>query len=179
MDRPLPRTDRPIVLVGPMGAGKTSVGRRLARRLGLPFADSDEDVAQAEGRSVAEMFDRFGEAGFRDAERMAMARLIDCGPQVIAAGGGGFVDEETRALILSRCLAIWLDADVATLAERVGSGGERPLLRGRDRRSRLEELAAHRNPIYAKAHLRVSSEGAAEDETVERIVTALCERNRA
>ena len=113
-----------------MGAGKSTVGRRLAKRIGLPFADADEEIEAAAGLTVAEIFERYGEAHFRDGERRVLARLIEGPPRVIATGGGAFMDDETRALILARCTAIWLDAEVETLAERVGRRDHRPLLKG-------------------------------------------------
>src|SRR5687768_13273394 len=148
-----PRPDRSIVLVGLMGVGKSTVGRRLARRLGLPFVDSDEEIEKAAGQRIADIFDRYGEPGFRDGERRVIARLIDGEPKVIATGGGAFIDAQTRALILERCTAVWLDADVETLAERVSRRGHRPLLRGKDPLPFLRDLAAARNPIYAEAHI--------------------------
>ncbi|HEX8365939.1 MAG TPA: shikimate kinase [Allosphingosinicella sp.] len=173
MASPVPHADRSIVLVGMMGAGKTTVGKRLARRLGLPFADADEEIERAAGRSIAEIFERFGEAEFRDGERRVIARLIEGAPQVLATGGGAFLNEETRAVILARCIAVWLDADVETLAKRVVRRESRPLLRGREPRAALAELAEQRNPIYAEAHLRVSTGPVPHDEVVDRIVAAL------
>jgi shikimate kinase len=173
MASPLPRRDRPIVLVGLMGAGKTSVGKRLARRLGLPFVDADEEIERAAGRSIAEIFESFGEATFRDGERRVIARLIAGGPKVLATGGGAFLNDETRALILERCIAVWLDAGIETLAERVGRRDTRPLLRDKEPRAALGALAAQRNPIYAEAHMRVSTEPVPHEEVVERIVAAL------
>lgn len=177
MASPLPRpadTDRrPIVLVGLMGAGKTTVGKRLARRLGLPFADADEEIERAADRSIAEIFEHFGEETFRDGERRVIARLIESGPKVLATGGGAFLNDETRALILERCIAVWLDAGIDTLAERIGRRDTRPLLRDKEPRAALGELAAQRNPIYAEAHLRVSTEPVPHEEVVERIVAAL------
>ena len=171
-----PTTDRPIVLVGLMGAGKSTVGRRLAERLGLPFVDSDEEIERAAGCPIAEIFERFGEAGFRDGERRVVRRLIDGEPKVIATGGGAFIDPETRALILERCIAVWLDADVATLAGRVGRRSHRPLLAGKDPIALLTELAAIRGPAYAEAHLRVASDSGFHERTVDRIVEALARR---
>lgn len=156
-----------------MGAGKSTVGRRLAERLRLPFVDSDEEIERAADRSIAEMFDRFGEPAFRDGERRVLRRLIDGGPKVIATGGGAFMDAETRALILDRCIAVWLDADVATLAGRVRRRGHRPLIAGRDPLALLTELAELRGPVYAEAHLRVASDSGPHERTVERIVEAL------
>ncbi|HEX8262972.1 MAG TPA: shikimate kinase, partial [Allosphingosinicella sp.] len=100
----LPRPEVPIVLVGLMGVGKSTVGRRLARRLGLAFVDSDEEIERAAVHTIPEIFDRFGEASFRDGERRVLRRLIEGGPKVVATGGGAFMDDETRALILERCL---------------------------------------------------------------------------
>lgn len=166
------RVKKPIVLVGLMGAGKTTIGRRLAKRLRLPFADADEEIETAAGMSVPDMFERFGEAHFRDGERRVIARLIDGPPRVIATGGGAFMNDGTRALILERCTAIWLDGDVELLAERASRSGRRPLLDKTDPAGSLRALAAVRNPIYAEAHLRVRSDGRHED-TIEEIVAAL------
>ena len=173
MPNALPRTDRPIVLVGLMGAGKSTIGRRLARRLGLPFADADEEIARAADRSIAEIFEAYGEATFRDGERRVIARLIDGEPKVVATGGGAFMNDETRALILARCTAIWLDADVDTLAERVSRRDGRPLLRDREPKAAIAELAERRNRIYAEAHLRVRSDPAPHEQVVDRILAAL------
>lgn len=174
----LSRSEVPIVLVGLMGVGKSTVGRRLARRLGLPFVDSDEEIERAAIHSIPEIFDRFGEASFRDGERRVLRRLIDGGPKVVATGGGAFMDSETRALILRRCLAVWLDADIEVLAKRVARRGHRPLLAGKDAGSFLRELAAVRNPVYAEAHLRILSDAGPHERTVDRIVEALVERAR-
>jgi shikimate kinase len=166
---------RSIVLVGLMGAGKSTVGRRLARRLGLPFVDSDEEIERAADHEIKEIFDRFGEASFRDGERRVLRRLISGPPKVIATGGGAFIDAGTRALILERCIAVWLEAEVETLAARVARRGHRPLLAGKDPHSLLESLAEVRNPVYAEAHLRVRSGPGPHEQTVERIVAALAE----
>ncbi|HYW15618.1 MAG TPA: shikimate kinase [Allosphingosinicella sp.] len=165
--------ERSIVLVGLMGVGKSTVGRRLARRLGLPFVDSDEEIERAADREIKEIFDRFGEASFRDGERRVLRRLIAGERKVIATGGGAFMDPETRALILDRCVAIWLEAEVETLAERVKRRGHRPLLAGREPLPLLRELAELRNPVYAEAHLRIRSEAGPHERIVERIVQAL------
>ncbi len=167
------RAKKSIALVGLPGAGKTSVGRRLARRLQLPFADTDSEIEAAAGLAVAEIFERFGEAHFREGERRVIARLLDGPPQVIATGGGAFMDPETRALILARCTAIWLDGDPALLARRASRSGRRPLLRGRDPKAVLGALAAVRNPVYAGAHLRIAADGASHGRMVDRIVAAL------
>ena len=171
----LPKPDRSIVLVGLMGVGKSTVGRRLGKRLALPFVDSDDEIERAADHTIPEIFDRFGEPSFRDGERRVIARLIEGPPKVIATGGGAFINDNTRKLILERCVAIWLDADVETLAERVSRRNHRPLLRERDPAKVLRELAALRNPIYAEAHLHIRSEASPHDKTVDRIIKALLE----
>jgi shikimate kinase len=167
------RPEKPIALIGMMGAGKSTVGRRLAKRLGLPFVDADEEIEAAAGLSVAEIFERYGEAHFRDGERRVLARLIGGPPRVIATGGGAFMDPGTRALMLDRCTAVWLDVDVEILAERVGRRDHRPLLKDQDPLTRLRDLAALRNPVYAEAHIAIRSGGLAHEKTVECIISAL------
>jgi shikimate kinase len=164
---------KPVVLVGLMGVGKTTIGRRLARRLDVPFVDADHEIETAAGMSVSDIFERFGEAHFRDGERRVIARLIDGAPRVIATGGGAFMNADTRALILAQATAVWLDSDIDTLAERVGRRNDRPLLAGRDARTVLSNLAAVRNPIYALAPIHVMSHPAPHEETVDAIVTRL------
>jgi shikimate kinase len=172
----LPRLDRSIILVGLMGAGKSTVGKRLARRLGIAFVDSDEEIEIAAHHKIPEIFDRFGEAGFRDGERRVIARLVGGEPKVIATGGGAFMNDQTRALVLERCIVIWLDADVETLARRVARNQHhRPLLRDKDPSVVLRDLGAARNPIYANAHLRIASQAHPQERTVDRIVQALVE----
>lgn len=164
---------RSIVLVGLMGAGKSTVGRRLAVRLGLAFVDADEEIERAADMRVAEIFEKFGEGAFRDGERRVIARII-AGPRcVLATGGGAFINGATRALILAEATAIWLDADIDTLVARVGRRETRPLLIGKDARTVLSELAATRNPIYAEAPLRVASASTPHDITVDAIMEAL------
>lgn len=166
-------TGKPIVLVGLMGVGKSTVGRRLAQRIRLPFVDADDEIERAAGMTIAEMFERFGEPQFRDGERRVIARLIDGRPKVIATGGGAFIHPDTRALILDQALAIWLDAPPSVLAERVGRRNTRPLLRGKDPRVVLSELAAIRNPLYALAPIHVVSRQAPHDATVNAILEAI------
>ncbi len=170
---------RPITLVGLMGAGKTTIGRRLAARLHLPFVDADAEIETASGLKITEIFERFGEAHFRDGERRVIARLIDGTPKIIATGGGAFIQPDTRALILARTLAIWLDADVATLVERVRRRSTRPLLNGKDPGEVLRALAEVRNPIYAEAPIRIGSRSGPHSETVDAIIAALVAANRA
>jgi len=167
------RIDRPIVLVGMMGVGKTSVGRKLAQLLDLPFADADEAIEEAAQMSVSEVFERFGEDYFRDGERRVIARLVAEGPQVIATGGGAFVQEETRTLVLERGIAVWLDSDVQTLVERVRRKDTRPLLRGGDPAEIIARLKREREPFYAQAPIKVMSESGPHGEPLRRILEAL------
>ena len=164
---------RPIVLVGLMGVGKSTVGRRLAQRLRLPFVDADEEIEAAAKMSVAEIFERFGEPYFRDGERRVIARLMDGSPKVIATGGGAFMNDATRSLILGTATAVWLDADAAVLAERVKRRDTRPLLRDRNPHEVLSELARVRNPVYALAPIHVASHKAPHENTVAAILRAI------
>jgi shikimate kinase len=173
----LPR-GRTIVLVGLMGAGKTSVGRRLAAALDLPFRDSDEEVERAAGRTVSEIFASMGEAEFRDGERRVIARLLRGPPQVLATGGGAFMNPETRRLIAERAVSVWLRADTEVLLRRVGRKTDRPLLREGDPRAVLEALAAQRNPIYAEADIVVDSAETPHSATVLAIIAALQDHAR-
>ena len=171
---PFPSTiSRPIVLIGLMGVGKTTIGRRLAARFGLDFADADHEIEIAADLSIREIFERFGEDHFRDGERRVIARLLDGKPKVVATGGGAFMNAVTRALILSTATAVWIDADINVLADRVGKRNTRPLLEGQDPRAVLGELAAVRNPIYALAPIHIKSQPAPHDATVNLIVEAL------
>lgn len=167
------RLDRPLVLVGLMGVGKSTVGKRLASELGIGFCDADEEIEIAAQMSIAEIFERFGESYFREGERRVLARLIDGQPRVIATGGGAFMDDETRALILKDALAIWLDADIATLAERVSRRDTRPLLRDKDPIKVLTGLAERRNPVYGRAQMHIKSNAGPHWQTVEKIMERL------
>ncbi|MFP4520465.1 MAG: shikimate kinase, partial [Oceanicaulis sp.] len=165
---------RPIALVGLMGVGKTTIGRRVAARLGRTFKDADEEIAEAAGRSVADIFADFGESAFRDGERKVIARLIeDCAPLVLALGGGAFVDPDTRALLKARAVTVWLKADLDTLMERVSrKPGQRPLLEDPDPRAVMARLMAAREPAYAQADIAVESEPGGHDLTVEKVLDA-------
>jgi len=165
--------DRPIVMVGMMGAGKSAIGRRLAQRLGLPFVDADAEIERAAGCTIEEIFEKHGEAVFRDGERRVIARLLDGPVSVLATGGGAFMDPETRARIRGRAIAVWLKADLETLVERVARRGHRPLLKGGDPREILTRLMAARNPIYAEADITVETGNAPTAATVERVIEAL------
>lgn len=165
--------DRTIVLVGMMGVGKSSIGRKLASRLGMGFVDADDEIEKAAGMAISEIFERFGETYFRDGERRVIARLIDGEPKVVATGGGAFINAETRALIMDRACSIWLDADIAILVDRVSRRNHRPLLQGRDPKQVLTELGAVRNPIYAEANFHVRSDASPHNRTVDNILKAL------
>jgi shikimate kinase len=167
------RLDRPVVLVGLMGVGKSTVGRRLAKRLALPFVDSDSAIEDAAGYSAAEVFERFGEQDFRDGERRLVARLIDGEIRVIATGGGAYVDASTRQLLNERAITVWLDAPVDILAERTARRDTRPLLKNGDPKGTLQRLAEERRPSYEEAHIHVKSGDGAHKDVVEAIVQAL------
>jgi shikimate kinase len=167
------RIDRPVVLVGMMGVGKSTVGRKLAQLLDVPFADADDEIEEAAQMTVAEIFERFGEAYFRDGERRVIARLLESGPSVLATGGGAFVQPDTQALILERGIAVWLDSDVATLVDRVSRRDTRPLLQGGDPREIVTRLKAERESAYAHAPIKVMSNTGPHGETVGRILQEL------
>jgi shikimate kinase len=168
------RIDRPIVLVGLMGVGKSTVGRRLAKRLGLPFVDSDAAIEDAAGLSAAEVFERYGEQDFRDGERRLVARLVDEGDvRVISTGGGAYVDPNTRALLNGRAITIWLDAPVEILTERTSRRDTRAELRNGDRKETLERLGNEWRELYEQAHIHVKSGTGAHKEVVESILRSL------
>lgn len=156
-----------------MGVGKTSIGRRLAQKLHIPFVDADQEIIDAAGLSIPEIFEKFGEAHFRDGERRVIARLFDGKRKVIATGGGAFVNDETRNLMLERAIVIWLDADIDTLVERTSRKGDRPLLATGDPREILTRLAEQRNPFYAQAHIHVKSQSNPHEATLDAIMKAL------
>ncbi|RED13242.1 shikimate kinase [Pontivivens insulae] len=165
---------RPIVLIGLMGAGKTSVGRKLASALRVPFRDSDAEIVKAAGQSIPQIFATLGEPAFRDGERRVIARLLGEKPSIIATGGGAWMDAETRAAVAAQGTSIWIDATVETLWNRVRDKTGRPLLDEPDPRGVLEALAAARYPVYAQAELRVLSEaGQTHEAMVDRIIAAL------
>lgn len=167
------RITRPVVLVGLMGVGKSTVGRKLASMLGRDFIDADDAIAEAAQRSIPEIFEAFGEAHFRDGERRVIARLIDEGRGVIATGGGAFVDPVTRAAVLERGIAVWIDCDVDTLVERTARRNTRPLLQNGDPREILTRLARERAPFYGEAPIRVVSENGPHTDTARAIIEAI------
>ena len=172
------RIKRPLVLIGLMAVGKSTVGRKLAALLQFGFVDADEEIEKAAQMTIPEIFETYGEPYFRSGERRVIARLIDeaqNGRTVLATGGGAFADAETRALILERGIAIWLDSDVDTLLERVSRKANRPLLKGGDPRATLERLKAERGPAYAEAPIRVESRAGPHQRTVLAILAELDE----
>ena len=173
MDRFAPLRHRTIALVGLMGVGKSSVGRRLANALELPFRDADSEVEAAAGRSIPDIFTDLGEPAFREGERRVIARLLDLPPHVLATGGGAFMNPETRALIKSKAISVWLKADLEVLARRVGRKDSRPLLRGQDALATLRDQAEVRYPAYAEADVVVETGDAAHHVTVDQVIRAL------
>ena len=171
------RIDRPIVLVGMMGVGKTSVGKRLAAALGSTFVDADEEIETAARMTIAEIFEQFGEAAFRDGERRVIARLIEQGGQhtVIATGGGAFCNAETRALILAKTISVWLDSDIDTLVDRTARKNNRPLLQQGDRRETLTRLRDERQPDYAQAQIHVMSKDGPHTRTIDTMLKGIAE----
>lgn len=170
----LANLDRTLVLVGPMGVGKTTVGRRLAKQLGLTFRDADREIELSAGRSVSDIFADFGEAAFREGERKVISRLLtEERPMVLALGGGAFIDPETRALIQDKAISIWLQADLDTLMDRVARRNTRPLLKTGDPRAVMERLLAERSPIYAEADIAVDTARGSHQTSVETILQAL------
>jgi shikimate kinase len=165
---------RSVVLVGMMGVGKSSIGRRLAARLGIPFIDADAEIEKAAGMSISDIFARHGEADFRSGEARVIARLLDGGPQVLATGGGAFMNEATRAKIKNRGVSIWLAAEFDVLLRRIAKRkNERPMLQTEDPDETLRQLIALREPTYALADITVQSREVPHDAIVSEIVAAM------
>lgn len=170
---------RSIALVGMPGSGKSSIGRRLAPRLGLPFVDADAEIEKAAGMPISEIFAKHGEPYFRDGEARVIARLLDEGPSVIATGGGALMNTGTRELVRNRAIAIWLKADIPVLMRRVRRKSERPLLKGKDPEATLQRLLSEREPIYAEADIVVTSREGPHDAVVDEIMVELRQRLEA
>jgi shikimate kinase len=164
---------RSVVLVGMMGAGKSSIGRRLAAELGIPFVDADSEIEKAAGMSIPEIFESQGEGIFRAGETRVIARLLEAGPQVLATGGGAFMNDQTRALVRQRGISIWLKADLDVLMRRVKRRTDRPLLKNGDPAETLERLMRERDPVYAEADITVLSREIAHEAIVAEIMAAL------
>jgi shikimate kinase len=162
-----------IALVGLMGVGKSSIGRRLALALGLPFKDADTEIEAAAGRSISEIFSQFGEATFRDGERRVIARLLDDPPHVLATGGGAFAQPETRALIKAKAISVWLKADIEVLARRVARRDHRPLLIGKDPIEVLEAHVRDRYPAFETADIVIETGDSPHHIAVEAIIRGL------
>jgi shikimate kinase len=168
----VPRT---VVLVGLMGAGKTCIGRRLANRLGLPFVDADSEIEEAAGCTIEEIFERHGEEAFRDGERRVITRLLKQPVQVLATGGGSFMDPRTRSEIRKRAISVWLRADLELLLKRTSRRNNRPLLKHGDPREKLAKLIDERYPVYAQADIVVDSVDGPPETTLERVLSALAD----
>ena len=170
---PTPGATRTIVLVGLMGAGKSSIGKRLAQRLGLNFIDADKEIETAAGCSIEEMFERYGEQMFRDGERRVILRLLDGPVHVLATGGGAFMDEAIRARVKEVGVSVWLHADLDLLVRRVSRRGNRPLLKAGNPRDILSRLIETRYPVYAGADVKVESADGPPEQTVQKVIDAL------
>jgi shikimate kinase len=169
---------RSVVLVGMMGAGKSSVGRRLAARLAIPFTDADSEIEKAANMGIPEIFAIHGEEYFRSGEARVIARLLDHGPQVLATGGGAFMNPDTRAVLRAKGLSIWLKADLDVLLKRIKrrSSDERPMLKGGDLTERVELLVAERYPVYAEADVTIYSRDVPHERIVDETIEALSQR---
>lgn len=169
----IPELSRPVVLIGLMGAGKSTVGRRLARALRMDFFDSDDEITEAAGCSISDIFETYGEAIFRDLEERVILRLLKTPQQVLATGGGAFINPRIREAILENGISIWLKADMDVLLERVSRRNTRPLLQTGDKRQTLTRLMEQRYPLYAQAHITIDSNLGAHDDIVLAIIDAL------
>ncbi|WP_226634553.1 shikimate kinase [Brevundimonas poindexterae] len=175
---PTVTVDRTIALIGLMGVGKSTVGRRLARRLGVPFADGDTEIEEAAGMTVSDIFSLYGEGEFRAGEARVMKRLVEGPPIVLATGGGAVMNAETRSLLKEKALTVWMRADLKVVAERVRRRDTRPLLRGRDPLETLKQMAEVRYPIYAFADVTVEVGAGAHAQAVDAIIRAIAEHQR-
>ena len=171
--RNIPRLSKSIVLVGLMGAGKSTIGRRLARELSMEFRDSDTEISEAAGCSISDIFDIHGEEIFRDLERRIITNMLGAPPTVIATGGGAFMNPDIRAMILENGIAIWLKAELDILVERVSRRNNRPLLEKGDKRTILSKLMSERYPIYEQAHIIIESDDGEHESVVNKIIDGL------
>jgi len=167
---------RSIVLIGLMGAGKTAIGRRLATRLGLEFVDADSEIERAAGKSISDIFSDHGEEHFRDGERKVIARLLGEGSQVLATGGGAYMNDETRDTIAQFSISVWLKGDLEVLMERVVRRDHRPLLKTGDPKAVMKRLMDERYPVYASADITIQSRDVPHEVIVTEIMNALAKR---
>ena len=165
--------NHPIVLVGLMGAGKSSIGRRLAEKLSFPFVDADHEIEVAAGKSIAEIFADHGEAYFREGERRVISRLIENGAQVLATGGGAFINDDTRERIAGHGVSVWLKADLPLLMKRVNKRSDRPLLLNDNPQAVMQRLMDERYPIYGKADVIVESRDVQHTQMVNDVIKTL------
>lgn len=170
-------SDKSIILVGLMGAGKTSVGRKLAEIMDLSFTDADEEICTAAGCPIEDIFEKYGEDAFRDVEERVISRLLKEGPRILAAGGGAFMNPRIRALIAANGISVWLRAELDVLVKRTRRRGGRPLLKNKDHRATLEELIIERGPVYAEADIVVDSTDEGPYATAQLVRDALAERH--
>ena len=170
---PLPSPTRSIVLVGLMGAGKSCIGRRLAARLDLPFLDADKEIESAAGCTIEEIFERHGEAAFRDGERKVIARLLKGPVCILATGGGAFMNPQIKNAVKDRATSLWLRADLDLLLQRTSRRNNRPLLKKGDPRTILADLMEQRYPVYAEADVTVDSADGPPEVTLKRVLSAL------
>jgi shikimate kinase len=164
---------RSIVLVGLMGAGKSAIGRKVAAMLDLPFIDADAEIETVSKMSIPELFEQYGEPEFRSLEKRVVSRLLKAGPQVLATGGGAFINESTRQAIKRRGISVWLSADIDLLMERVSRRQNRPLLRDPDPRGVMRRLMDERYPVYGKANIEVPSRDITKEEMAANVVAAI------
>lgn len=164
---------RSIVLIGLMGAGKTSVGRRLAHQLALPFTDADQEIEAAAGCTIADFFEMYGEPAFRDGEEKVIKRLLESGPQVLSTGGGAFMSKKTRNRIGKLGISVWLSADLNVLVRRTSRRNNRPLLRGKNIKETLARLIEERYPVYETADIAVETGPESVDNTAKRVMEAV------
>ncbi len=167
---------KPVVLVGLMGAGKSTIGRRLASSLGISFVDADAEIAEAAGCSISDIFEIYGESIFRDLEQRVMQRLLNDKPCIIATGGGAFINPGIRAAIRDKAISVWLKAELDVLLERVSRRDTRPLLKTGDRRAILSRLMDERYPIYAEADIAIDSNAGVHEDVVQSVLRALEEK---
>ncbi len=167
---------RSVVLVGMMGAGKSSIGRRLAARLGIPFADADNEIEIAAGMSIPDIFSTYGEPDFRAGETRVIARMLENGPQVLATGGGAFMNQDTRNAVRAHGISVWLKAEFDVLMRRIKRRQDRPMLKTDDPGETLRALMEERYPVYAQADITIQSREVPHEKIVDEIVSALAAR---